>query len=320
MPFRCLLEKIFSKKALDSRSLLCYSEKFRLKKRKDEDIIKDMKSPTKSSRKEPVMKKILALVTFLAFSIISCSTGNSIDVKTAKQETDYTCWIASLRMVANQYKSYDFQECALIGTINSVYGLPGECCGVLSDEPETVALPISDVEAVDSDGDGITDRMQQSILTIQVPNQTKRYCQRGGSQTDIFIALELILKVKYQAYERAMTFEEIKKAVDQGFLILVGRSYLQGSFGHMHVITGYDNASTSIQVSEVTFGFKYMVPYNKFSSSIAQGVWNYSFVIMEEKQYEPICADVFGAIRCVPNPESLTLVQKVREFFRLEPR
>lgn len=295
------------------------------------------------------MKRFLSITIFLTVILGSCAhSQNSLDIPLYQQQTKQTCWAATLRSVIKHYKKFDIKECELIREINKVRGINLDCCLLdKADEaakkeeacknsckkapaaperaptpkttpPEGSSKDASSEGPLDANTDVLKGKLKADITVDDLKNPIVKifflqYCRRGGNLVDVMIAVEAVFKLKYTFHARPLTFDEIVYHVDQGHMILAGRTHPTGG-GHINFIVGYNKEDKTILVNEVTIGLPMVEDYNKWQGSLWKGIWDASIVITDHVPDAPTCNWVFGRLFCIENPKPGNMIKTMKKI------
>lgn len=231
-----------------------------------------------------------AMVALGIFLLTSCGNSpvqHTVKHKIRQQETTGSCWLASLRMIVETYKNVEVKECTLYNEINNFYGggmAAYDCCAKPTLEPDLQAL----------------------------------VCGRGGMLPEIYALMDLVLELDYKQFSRALTWEEVKSSIDNGFLIMSLMSHPLYGSAHAHIISGYveRDGKHFLVISETTLGMVIELEYEKYLGT-GRSVWEMSFVFTMEKSPTPSCNMVFGDLICVKNTKTPNLIDRIKAFFDL---
>jgi hypothetical protein len=155
-------------------------------------------------------------------------------------------------------------------------------------------------------------------MMIEIPNiPFLKSCQRGGDYQDIFVALDIVFKFRYQFFNRALTWDEVKSAINNGFVIMSMIAQPLGSSAHMHLITGYyeNGKEQMLIIAETTLGMEYWTSYRDYLGS-GRNVWEFAAVVTEEPSSKPMCNKVFEDYVCLKSQPTVSLTERIENFFR----
>lgn len=205
----------------------------------------------------------LGVFTFLVL-FLGCSNQNVYlkHVKLVKQETEFTCWAATLKLVSMMYKDFPVEECEIVNSVNRYKGIPIDCCV-----------------------DGSSYEM---------------FCHRGGGISDIVLGLQKVLDVEYSLIDMPLTFEQVMKEIDANHMVIVGRTGIMHN-GHIHPIIGYNKAKRKVFISEVTLGIIIEYNYDEYLGNLYHGIWTTTFIIRGKPTTKDVCSNVFGRVVCLPS-------------------
>jgi hypothetical protein len=190
-------------------------------------------------------------------------------------------------MIVETYKGVEIEECQLYNEINDFYG--------------------GGMEAYDCCAEPTLDPELQDMV-----------CARGGEMAELFAMTDIVLKLDYKYYNRAMTWNEVTSAIDNGFLIMSLISQPLFGNGHAHIISGYveRDGKHYLIISETTLGQVIEIEYEVYLGR-GMGVFEAAMVFTMEPTVEPTCSMVFGELVCKANVQSESLLSRILRFFSL---